>query len=105
MQSPSISDHGKLSSRSTPSVASRRAHAGMNFPGGGWYLAFLLLTGALATGAVATNDNFAGSVSFTNSSTNFVVDNALATTELEEPLHPPPAAGHTLWWTWFAPGD
>jgi hypothetical protein len=77
----------------------------MSFLGWGWYLAFLLLTGTLATVGAPTNDNFADSILFTNSSTNFIVDNTLATTELEEPMHPPPAAGHTLWWTWFAPGD
>jgi hypothetical protein len=69
-QAHSISNHARLSSQSTASVASRGAHSGVNFLGGGWYLAFLLLTGTLARAAAPTNDNFADSILFTNSSTN-----------------------------------
>jgi hypothetical protein len=100
-----IMTRAEAPSWSTAWFSSRGAHAGLNFLGGGCYLTLLLLAGALKTIGAPANDYFADSISFTASSTNLVVDNSLATIEPSEPLHPPPAAGHTLWWKWTAPGD
>ena len=94
-----------VSSRFKDSVFSKGTQSGLSFLGGGWCLAFLLLAGTWKSGAAPTNDNFADSILFTASSTNFIADNSLATAESGEPLHAPPAAGHSLWWTWIAPGN
>ena len=59
----------------------------------------------LRTLAQPTNDNFSDATVLVGSAFAITADNSLATVEPTEPAHPPPAAGHTLWWTWTAPGD
>ncbi len=49
------------------------------------------------------NDNFENRIPISGTNLLISFDNTLATRQSGEPVHPPPAAGHTLWWSWQAP--
>ena len=88
------------STHSDPPVCKNRcAHSGLRV--------LLIALCLLSRSAISQplNDNFADRILFSGPDTNILTDNSLATIEPNEPMHPPPASGHTLWWTWTAPGD
>ena len=73
--------------------------------GGALCLLAALSCAPAETFAQPTNDNFSNAALLEGATFEITADNAQATVEPGEPAHPPPAAGHTLWWTWTAPGD
>src|ERR1035441_2011432 len=68
-------------------------------------LAATVLCLSLRAIAQPANDNFNNATLLDGTEFAITADNSLATVEPGEPVQPPPAAGHTLWWKWTAPGD
>ena len=102
------SDHGLRFAAVLVSGSEKSLHSAINSAGVVAVTApeWDLVNGALnATGEPPINDAWAAALALSGATATSAANNTLATKETGEPKHAGNAGGHSLWWSWTAPGD